>query len=67
MTMKAEIERIEGDLTSLGVTVKSLCDVAGINQSTWTRWKGGSNIPNMATWGRVKEAFSQIQTEKDAA
>lgn len=63
MTVATDIKRMETDLSASGRTVKALCDAAGINQSTWTRWKAGDNAPNMATWQRVCEAFKTLAAQ----
>lgn len=55
-----DIADMERRLAERGRTVKSLCDDAGVNQSTWTRWKAGTNGPTLSTWGKVKSAFDQI-------
>lgn len=60
VTLSAEIANIERRLGGQGVTVKRLCDAAGIDQSTWSRWKAGSTNPNMATWMRVLSAVNEI-------
>ncbi len=60
MGIAEDIEEIEAGLAEAGVTVKTLCAVAEINQSTWTRWKAGSNAPNMVTWSRVATAAKAL-------
>jgi predicted transcriptional regulator len=60
MAVSEEMAQIEASLSSAGLTVKALCATAGVNQSTWTRWKAGSNEPNMATWAKVRDAFTTI-------
>ena len=67
MSMKVEIERVERVLSEVGCTVKALCDAAEINQSTWTRWKAGSNGPTMATWARVEAALADMTQRGVAA
>lgn len=60
MILSDEIAKIERGLSERGLTVKALCEAAGIDQSTWTRWKGGSNAPMMHTWQRVCAAFNRM-------
>lgn len=67
MSVANKIEAIERGLSVAGVTVKALCDAAEINQSTWTRWKAGSNAPNMTTWARIEAAFDQLAKRDEAA
>jgi hypothetical protein len=69
MDIRAEIESMERGLAEVGSTARALCDAAGVNQSTWTRWKSGANAPNFGTWGRVRSAYSRLigQIPSDAA
>ena len=60
MAVESEIAEMESQLSSAGLTVKALCEDAGVNPSTWTRWKAGSHTPNMATWQKVREAHSRL-------
>lgn len=62
MAVSSEMAEMEAQLAASGQTVKALCIAAGVNQSTWTRWKSGLTTPNMATWGKVREAFEGIIT-----
>ena len=66
MTISAKIAQMEADLSSVGVTVKALCEEAGVNQSTWTRWKAGSHAPLMETWGKVCETYERIMDAPQA-
>lgn len=65
MTISAEMAEIEAQLAASGRTVKALCAQAGVNQSTWTRWKAGLNEPNMATWDKVRDAFTAMTAASD--
>jgi predicted transcriptional regulator len=56
----SEIKSMEDGLAACGRSVSELCAEAGINQSTWTRWKAGKNVPNLATWGKVRQAFDAV-------
>lgn len=60
MAVATEIAEMESNLSIVGQTVKALCEEAGVNQSTWTRWKAGSHTPNMATWQKVREAHNRL-------
>lgn len=60
MAVASEIAAMEGQLSAAGQTVKALCEEAGVNQSTWTRWKAGTHAPNMTTWQRVRAAHARI-------
>lgn len=63
MAIAIEIASMERELVAAGRTVKALCDEAGVNQSTWTRWKAESNAPNMTTWQKVLEAHQRLTSQ----
>lgn len=63
MTFSVEIERVEGEIAKIGGTIKTLCEEAGINQSTWTRWKAQSHTPNLGTWARVNDALERLKKQ----
>lgn len=67
MSVPSQIRSIEQALADAGLSVRALCARAGVNQSTWTRWKAGSNTPNMSTWSRVQEAFESMINDRGAA
>ncbi len=60
MNIPTEIKAMEDEMSRLGITAKALCEEAYINQSTWTRWKSGLNLPNFGTWARVTSAFETV-------
>lgn len=66
MAVATEIAKMEGQLSDAGQTVKALCEEAGVNQSTWTRWKAGSHAPNMTTWQKVQEAHRRLVSQPQA-
>lgn len=67
MAVATEIAEMEVQLNAAGQTVKALCEEAGVNQSTWTRWKAGSHAPNMATWQKVREAHHRLVADEPQA
>lgn len=67
MTIALNIQRIECGLSDKGISVKELCTIAGINQSTWTRWKSGATTPNMATWSKIESAFDDLTSDAKKA
>jgi predicted transcriptional regulator len=67
MSVLPEIEAIEAKLKDAGASVTALCAAADVNQSTWTRWKSGKTVPNMATWQKVNSAFKSIVGRKEDA
>lgn len=66
MTLSENIAAIEDRVSACGSSIKALCGSAGISQSTWTRWKAGVTVPNMATWSRITAALIVIETRSAA-
>lgn len=60
-----DIPQMEVTLKRLGVPVSRLCENAGINQSTWGRWKRGVVQPNFTSWNSVVAAYQAILSQKD--
>lgn len=67
MNIATEIAEMERGLATAGRTIKALCDEAGINQSTWTRWKSESHSPTMTTWGQVVAAYGRLTPQTEAS
>ncbi len=69
MSIRADIDRIEGQLKAAGQSVSAMCLEAGLARSTWDRWKREETQPNMKSWSAVNEAVARLIThsEKDAA
>jgi len=67
MAVATEIAEMESQLSCAGLTVKALCEDAGVNPSTWTRWKAGSHAPNMTTWQKVRDAHRRLVAEEPQA
>jgi hypothetical protein len=59
MNIQQEIADIEQRLADAGESVGEYCKRAGINRSTWTRWKAGATAPNMRSWQRVIDAAQE--------
>ncbi len=66
MSIQVPIENMEKALRDAGLTSRALCDKAGINTSTWTRWKAGLNAPNMDTWSKVTAAFGEMVSHQSS-
>lgn len=64
MSISDQVSKIEHDLAERGWSPDDLCRAAGINRSTWTRWKSGVVIPNLATWLKVEECLSEFAEQK---
>lgn len=67
MAIDDDIAEMERGLSGAGRTVKDLCDAADVSQSTWTRWKAGSNSPTFSTWQKVRQAYEGFMTPQQQA
>lgn len=45
----------------VGLSDKELCEIAGIANSTFTRWKSGRTRPSMDRYCRIIEALEQAE------
>lgn len=60
MVFPENIPEMEAELAKLSIPVSTLCDRAGIAQSTWGRWKNGSYQPTFRAWGGVASAYADL-------
>jgi predicted transcriptional regulator len=49
-----------------GLSIAEVCRRAGVYQSTWTRWKRGSNAPNFGTWNKVLRVIEGAEQARAA-
>jgi hypothetical protein len=50
-------QEIEAKAKEAGLSMAMLCDRAGINLSTFYRWKAGTTSPSVAVYQRLCEAM----------
>lgn len=55
-----DIPDMEARLQRAGVSLGAFCEKAGIETTTWWRWKGGQVSPRMNSWDRACEAFKSL-------
>lgn len=67
MSVADQIQVIEDDLRGRGLPVAELFRRAGIQSSTWWRWKAGRVSPNFSTFDKVTGAHQSLIAEHDAA
>lgn len=60
-----DVPVIEGELAQMGVPVAELCRRAGIDTSTWQRWKTERFEPRMSMARKVLTAMEAIRAERD--
>ena len=64
MDLKSETISLEARVKKV-TKVDDFCDRAGINKTTWQRWKNGSiEYPNMRRWLKVHEVLDKLENEK---
>jgi hypothetical protein len=66
MDVRPDIAEIETELRARGQSVAQLCRIAGLNQTTWVRWKSGTEA-RADSWDRAISAFKQMTAEPLAA
>lgn len=65
--LQFEIIQIERALEEHGVSVDTLMEAAGINRSTWTRWKSGAYAPRLTKWRDVRAAVDRLTNASSEA
>lgn len=61
MSLKEDITAIEGALSEAGANLDRMLVAAGVNRSTWTRWKNGS------VTGARYDTFARVRAAADVA
>lgn len=51
-----DIQNLDAGLRRAGVTDADFCALAGINLSTWWRWRSGAAEPRWSLWRKAKAA-----------
>ena len=59
-----DVSQIETELSGLGVSVAELCRRAGIETSTWQRWKAERFDPQQRTAKKIISAMQGIRAER---
>lgn len=64
MTIHTQISEIERRLRLARIPLQALFKAAGINGSTWTRWRADKTSPRLTTWTNVQRAAEDLILEK---
>jgi hypothetical protein len=64
MTFHTDIQNIERRLRSARIPLQRLFQEAGINGSTWTRWRAHKTSPRLNTWNDVQRAAEDLILRK---
>lgn len=62
-----QINDIERRAKAAGVSMASLLAKAGLNESTWWRWKQGKSSPLLSSLDKVAKAIYAVELERRAA
>lgn len=66
MDVKAEVRSLEDRLKKSGLGVQPLLDAAGVDRSTWGRWKSGTFSPRLSKWLSVTAEAERLLRERAA-
>jgi hypothetical protein len=55
-----EIESIEAAAKAGRVSIKTVCEQAGVAPSNWARWKRGKASPTLSKWEKVRAVAERL-------
>ncbi|MFM2092089.1 MAG: hypothetical protein RLZZ127_2578 [Planctomycetota bacterium] len=55
-----QVAEAERRLARTGISLNRFCAGAGVNPTTWWRWKVGKSAPNLTTWDRVQQHLDRV-------
>jgi hypothetical protein len=58
MNLITEMAQIERQARSHRVSIRHICQLAGVAPSNWARWKSQISSPTFATWAKIEQAVS---------
>lgn len=61
METKTRYRLAEERAADLGLSIEDMCKRAGIDRSTWTRWKNGRD-PMLSKWEAVQAALDNKES-----
>lgn len=67
MSTSDEVEALEAKIKSRGLRVDDVLRRAGIDRSTWTRWKAGTTVPRLDNWRALEKAIDASPNTESAA
>lgn len=60
MAIPDDIKALEAELSAASISVDAFLEKAGVDRSSWTRWKAGSFSPRMDSWSKVQDAAREL-------
>lgn len=64
MSITDEITRFEAQVKADGLRIGDVLASAGVDRSTWTRWKAGTTKPLLDKWRAVEAAAASLRSPK---
>ena len=60
-----DFELVELKVGAAGIPMSNFLENhAGINVSTWNRWKRGATSPNFSTWKKIETALETLKSKR---
>ena len=59
-----EVLAFEAEIKNSGLRVDDVLRQAGIDRSTWTRWKAGTTVPRLDNWRSMERAVEALMVER---
>ena len=68
MNLRSEIAKRENRIKEIGVSLDDILEEAGVDRSTWTRWKNGAiGSPKLKSWSAIDQAIAKAEGRAAAA
>ena len=61
MALSDDVAGVEKRVSALGLTIKFVCDRAGVPASTWSHWKIGTRRPLKEKWDAIIAAVDDLE------
>jgi len=63
MNTQDEVLAFQERIKNLDLRVDDVLRRAGVDRSTWTRWKAGTTVPRLDTWRAMERAVEDLLSE----
>lgn len=67
MSIVDEITKFEESAKASGLQIGDVLEAAGVDRSTWTRWKSGKTKPLLESWRSVEAAAAYLRARTPAS
>lgn len=66
MKIETNFLALEGRAHALGLNIRQMCKAAGVDRSTWDRWKKGIQPTRVDGWNQVVDTIERLEAEAAA-